>query len=125
MKSPGTILASSTLFCSYLARNQIIVTPLHTNPFLFIGVASTATADFSQDNINGIQANGVEGKLLGNNNFIFFWDDGNFRKMVLTDNKGTLLSGGYVYRQLKPPSTWKDHTTWASGGYSISNFKGV
>ena len=83
-----------------------------------------ATADFSQKNLNDIQAHRLPGILLANGNFIFKWIDGGYWKMVLTTNDGNTIKDGYV----RPDSSnWQDSSTWNTsegpGFYSISNFK--
>ena len=88
---------------------------------ILAGMATSATADFSQTNRNGIQARNVIGHRLDNGNFIFSWIDGVYRKMVLTQNDGTTIKAGYLGRS---DSTWKNRSKWQSTGYSISNFVG-
>ena len=81
--------------------------------------------DFSQDNL-GVVANDVHGTLVEDGNFIFHWDDGRFRKMVLTDNFGVFKKTGYVNRNWgKPKETWTNTETWLgkkAWGYRILNF---
>ena len=81
----------------------------------------TATADFSQGNMGGIQASGVSGILLSDGNFVFFWIDGGYRKMVLTRNDGETLQAGYLDSS---SNNWRDPFDWIHADYTISNFKG-
>ena len=55
-----------------------------------------ATADFYQQNLDGVQASDVKGELLNNGNFIFVWRDSPFMKMVLTQNDGSIIEEGYM-----------------------------
>merc|ERR1712048_1162864 len=87
-----------------------------------MGPSSACFADFSQSNLNGIQAEGVTGYAVGSN-FIFSWID-IYRKMVLTDATGQEIQNGYVSAD---SATWMDTESWTlnngSFGYSISNFE--
>ena len=83
-----------------------------------------ATADFSQRNLTGIQATGLQGVKLANDDFIFAWINDGYQKMVLTTNQGQTIRDGWVR------STWMNSSTWSldpSGPnfYSISNFQGT
>jgi len=84
--------------------------------------ATSATADFRQEKLPGIRAHGVQGHMLNNGNFIFYWINGPYRKMVLTTNSGKQIKSGYV---MKGDSFWKDVSKWKPYGYSISNFKAI
>ncbi len=85
-------------------------------------VFDESTADFNQSNIQGIQARNMPGYRLHNGNFIFLWRNVDYWNMVLTQNNGTQIKGGYVK---DPGNTWKDPNTWTSSTiYSISKFKG-
>jgi len=87
-----------------------------------------AHADFSQSNLNGIQAKNVEGVLLPDGNFIFVWRNEGYKKMVLTDNQGDILKAGYV-RDAVPgwdnPATWTPSGVEGRWGYTVTNFNGV
>jgi len=83
---------------------------------------TSATADFSQGNLPGVRAHGVQGHMLENGNFIFYWINGPYRKMVLTTNDGRQIKSGWVK---KDDSSWTDISKWQPYGYSISNFKGI
>jgi len=87
-----------------------------------------AHADFSQSNLNGIQAKNVEGVRLPDGNFIFVWRDEGYKKMVLTDNQGDILKAGYV-RDAVPgwdnPATWTPSGVDGRWGYTVTNFNGV
>lgn len=86
-----------------------------------------AHADFSQSNLNGIQAKNVEGVRLPDGNFIFVWKDEGFKKLVLTDNQGDVLKAGYV-RDAAPgwenPATWTPSGVEGRWGYTVTNFNG-
>ena len=93
-----------------------------------VGAISAATADFFQKNIPGVRSSRVKGKLLENGNFIFSWEDGSHRKMILTENDGKHILNGYMKRNSVDESNWKDTTNWksksADGFYFIKNFAG-
>ena len=81
-----------------------------------------ATSDFSQKDVTGVQYPSRLGFLLDNGNFIFYWDNLDQRKMILTGNNGEQLRGGYLPLTAK---TWQDTETWKeTSGYTISNFRG-
>jgi len=81
------------------------------------------TADFSQSNLAGTQAQQVQGHAV-NSQYIFSWNNDGFRKMVLTDANGQQVKSGYVGEN---SATWTDVNTWTltsgSFSYSISNFQ--
>ena len=83
-----------------------------------------ATCDISQLNIEGIQAKDVKGYKLQDTNFIFSWDDVDYKKMVLTSNTGVQIKAGYLHQ---PATSWKDPNTWEPAAptimYTISNCK--
>ena len=86
----------------------------------------SATADFSQSNIGGVQAQGINGHPLENGNFIFIWRDGATWKMLLTKNDGTTIKDGYV---VDPGTNWNKPNSWSVTRlrptyYSLNNFKG-
>ena len=86
-----------------------------------------ATADFHQQKLIGVQASDVEGELLKNGNFIFVWNNGPFKKMVLTENDGSVIEEGYMRLNQVDESNWKNSAIWMHGSkgfYYISNFKG-
>ena len=86
-----------------------------------------ATADFYQQNLDGVQASGVKGELLDNGNFIFVWRDSPFMKMVLTQNDGSIIEEGYIFLDEVEESNWKNSANWKHGSkgfYYIEKFKG-
>ena len=85
----------------------------------------SATADFNQQNLQGVVASGVQGTLLPNGNFIFSWDS-DWKKMVVASNDGTQLIGGYMSWNAISGDNWKDNSTWIQNGnyFTISNFQG-
>ena len=93
-----------------------------------VGANSAATGDFFQKNIADVRSLKVKGKLLENGNFIFSWEDGSHRKMVLTQNDGKHILNGYMERISVDESNWKDTNNWikrsADGFYFIKNFVG-
>lgn len=82
----------------------------------------SATADFSQVDLSGIQAYGVGADYV-NSHFVFSWVDGQYRKMVRTTTDGETVQVGYVNRY---SYDWEDFSTWTSnpGYYEISTFVG-
>ena len=81
-----------------------------------------ATADFSQLALAGVQSKSRIGFKLHNGDFIFFWDNTNYRKMVLTKNNGSVVQDGYMDL---PAEGWRDTSVWMKGGgYTILNFGG-
>ena len=64
--------------------------------------------DFSQRTINGIQYYGVIGKKVGMD-YIFYWDDDNIRKLVLTNYWGEYMKCGFL---TLPDFSWKEHHSW-------------
>ena len=67
---------------------------------------SSATADFTQNNLCGFIASNLKGHRLQNGDFIFSWKS---RKMVLTDNQGNVKKWGVVeYGAM----SWQDPSTW-------------
>ena len=92
-----------------------------------VGENIQATADFHQQNLAGARASKLKGELLRNGNFIFSWEDGAYRKMVLTRNNGDYLENGYMTRGSVSGSNWKNPANWSARSfntYSISNFVG-
>ena len=81
----------------------------------------SATADFSQNDIQGIQAYNIHGYRLFSGRFIFAWDDGQYRKMVMTKNDGEKINSGYML--IANMTSWKTSTAWTDYEYSIANFK--
>ena len=62
---------------------------------MFITEAITATADFTQTDLAGIQSYDVKGYQLLGGMFIFSWlDGGSLRKMVLTNTDGDKIKAG-------------------------------
>ena len=81
-----------------------------------------ATADFSQEDIQGVQYSSRFAYFLDNGNFIFYWDNQGQRKMILVGNNGEQLRGGYLPL---PAKKWQDTESWKdTNGYVISNFRG-
>jgi len=82
------------------------------------------TADFSQQNLDGIQAEGLTGFPVTDqrgDGFIFLWLDGHRFKMVRTNAQGQRITAGWAESH---STTWDDSSTWNTwGGYSISNFQ--
>ena len=67
---------------------------------------------------------GVNGVILSNGYFIFYWFDGAYRRMVLTKNDGTVVKAGYL---MIPIKVWQDYNQWTTvseGSYTVVNFKG-
>ena len=62
------------------------------------------------------------GFKLDTGDFIFYWDDAPFRKMVLTMNNGSVMQSGYMEL---PAEDWKDISAWNKDkGNTILNFQG-
>ena len=80
-----------------------------------------AKADFSQKNLNGIQAKRTKGHILGDGSFIFSWINDGKRKMVLVSKYGQTMEDGFVEES---STTWTKSDTWknTNGLYRISNF---
>merc|ERR1711937_850540 len=80
----------------------------------------------SKSDIEGVQAKNVKGYKMPDSNFIFSWNDGEYRKMVLASNTGEQIKNGFLPQ---PAATWKDPNTWEpvapSARYTISNCKTV
>ena len=84
---------------------------------------SSATANF-KTRTGGIVSRGVNGVILSNGYFIFYWFDGAYRRMVLTKNDGTVVKAGYL---MIPIKVWQDYNQWTTvseGSYTVVNFKG-
>ena len=76
-----------------------------------------------------VKLSGARGNLLADGEFIFNWDDGSLRKLVLVSNDGQPYMAGNlrksVYTTWKDPSTWSMITYGSSMIYTISNFVGI
>ena len=67
------------------------------------------------------KASGVCGFLQENGDFIFYVDDDNYKKMVLTSNTGSFLQAGYLDINA---TNWEDSTKWKHADwYKVDNFK--
>jgi len=79
-------------------------------------------ADFSQVNLDGIQASKLTGTTLDDDTIIFRWINDEYFKMVLTDLTGSVLQEGYVSED---SADWRDPSTWENiaGFYRIENFQ--
>ena len=96
----------------------------HFHDTWFLEAFTHATADFNQKYIDGVQDYEVNGELLDNGNFIFYWNNDGLWKMVLTTNDGITIQDGHV---MEPGYTWKDPSSWSilkPGYYFITNFEG-
>ena len=82
-----------------------------------------ATAIFTQDNAGKVlKLAGVWGYKTVGNYFIFYLDDGGFRKMVLTTNTGAIVSSGYVSQS---STQWTEPFLWTyNPAYGLFAFRG-
>jgi hypothetical protein len=82
-------------------------------------------ADFSQSNIEGIQATCLGVPAIGsgyNGQWIFHWmdDENDIRKLVLTDSHGAKVKEGYVTASNE---TWEDPSTWLMVDYGCASLR--
>ena len=101
---------------------------LDQRTFLLENMFSSATANFEQfERVDGgdtkqwvRRASTVQGLLQENGDFVFYVDEGLYRKLVRTTNSGNILSGGYLKLLA---INWEDSASWRSAEwYKVTKF---
>jgi len=109
----------------YFEQDPVYLAGQDENTCNFRAVPNTGChpiADFSQVNLDGIQASKLTGTTLDDDTIIFRWINDEYFKMVLTDLTGSVLQEGYVSED---SADWRDPSTWENiaGFYRIENFQ--